>query len=194
MSDTPPKGATPLDDDEAEGLIPDHLATKVQLNAWEQVNIANAVDWLRRRSKNDSILTDHFFKELHRRMFSDTWSWAGRYRWTLKNIGDSPEEISESVRNLIADTEYWIEHDSHGPDEIGARFHHRLVAIHPFPNGNGRHARLLTDALLKQLGSNPFSWGSGSIDDRGGVRDKYIHALQCADDGEYGPLFGFVRS
>ena len=194
MSDALPEGATPLDDDKAEGLLPDHLATKGQLNAWEQVNIANAVDWLGRRSGNDSILTDHFFKELHKRMFSATWSWAGKYRRTLKNIGDLPEEISELVRNLVADTEYWIEHDSYDPDEIGARFHHRLVAIHPFPNGNGRHARLLTDALLRQLGSDPFSWGSGSIDDRGGVRDEYIHALQCADDGEYGPLFGFVRS
>lgn len=194
MSDPLPGRATPLDLDESEGLIPDHLATRVQLNAWEQVNIANAVRWLEQRRSKKSILTIDFLMELHRHMFSDTWEWAGRFRWTMKNIGVSPETIPEHVHNLIADTGYWIDHDSYPAHELAARFHHRLVAIHPFPNGNGRHARLMTDALLGQLGSSPFTWGSGSIDDPGAVRDRYLHALRSADAGDYALLLAFVRS
>ena len=194
MADSLPEGATPLDPDETESLIPDHLSTRAELNAWEQVNIANAVDWLRRRQKSDSVLNMVFLRDLHRQMFSDTWHWAGKFRWTLKTIGVLPEAIAEQIRTLIADARFWIEHDSYPVDEIAMRFHHRLVFIHPFPNGNGRHARLITDALLRELNANSFTWGSSSIDDRGVVRDKYIHALRSADSGDYAPLRAFVRS
>jgi Fic-DOC domain mobile mystery protein B len=194
MPDSLPAGATPLDPDEAEGLLPDHLSTRGELNAWEQVNIVNAVNWLRKRQKSDSVLDLGFLRELHRQMFSATWSWAGEFRWTLKNIGVLPEAIVEQIHNLIADVRYWIEHGSYGVDEMAARFHHRLVAVHPFPNGNGRHARLMTDALLRELNASPFSWGSGSIDHRGAVRDRYIQALRSADSGDYALLLTFVRS
>lgn len=194
MSDSLPSGATPLDPDEAGDLIPGHVSTRGQLNAWEQVNIASALTWLENRRDNDSILTIGFVKGLHRRMFSDTWKWAGTFRWTMKNIGVFPEAITEQLTNLLADTDYWIQHDTYAADEIGVRFHHRLVSIHPFPNGNGRHARLMTDALLRQVSTTPFSWGSGSIDDHGDVRGRYIHALQCADAGDYDRLRDFVRS
>jgi Fic-DOC domain mobile mystery protein B len=170
------------------------VSTRGELNAWEQLNIAKAVDWLRRRRPAESILNIDVLRELHRRMFSDTWNWAGRFRWTLKNIGVPPEAIAEQTYNLLADARYWIERGSFPADEIGCRFHHRLVAIHPFPNGNGRHARLLTDALLREMKVPAFTWGSGSIDDRGEVRDRYIRALRSADLGDHAPLLAFVRS
>ncbi|MFQ5853069.1 MAG: mobile mystery protein B [Candidatus Binatia bacterium] len=194
MLDSLPAGATPLDPDEAEGLIPEHLSTRGELNAWEQVNVAKADNWLRRQQNGRSVLNMGFLRELHRQMFSDTWKWAGKFRWTLKNIGVPPETIPEQTYNLLADTRYWIEHHTYSVDEIAVRFHHRLVAIHPFPNGNGRHGRLMTDALLRKLHAPPFTWGSGSIDDRGAVRDRYIHALRSADSGDYAPLLAFVRS
>jgi len=194
MPDSLPTGATPLDPDEAEGLIPEHLSTRGELNAWEQVNVAKADGWLRRQQSGRSVLNMGLLHELHRQMFSDTWKWAGKFRWTLKNIGGPPEGIPEQTQNLLADTRYWIEHHTYSVDEIAVRFHHRLVAIHPFPNGNGRHGRLMADALLRQLHGPPFTWGSGSIDDRGAVRDRYLHALRSADSGDYAPLLAFVRS
>ncbi len=194
MLDSLPPGATPLDPDEADGLIPEHLSTRAELDAWEQLNISEAIDWLRKRQDSESLLTIDFLRELHRQMFSDTWEWAGKFRWTLKNIGVAPEKIIEQAHDLLADTRYWIENDSYPVDEIAVRFHHRLVSIHPFPNGNGRHGRLMTDALIRETGAPLFTWGSSSIDDRGAVRDRYIRALHSADAGDYAPLLAFVRS
>lgn len=193
-ADDLPAGATPLDPDEAEGLIPDHVSTRGELNAWEQLNIEKGAAWLRTRGRVESLLTQGVLREIHRRMFAATWTWAGRHRQTLKNIGVPPEMIGEQVHTLLDDTRYWIDHDSFSADEIACRFHHRLVSIHPFPNGNGRHARLMTDALIRQLGAETLTWGSGSIDDRGDVRNRYIRAMRSADLGDIAPLLAFVRS
>lgn len=189
-----PHRATPLDPDETEGLIPDHIATRGELNAWELLNIAKGAAWARGRRGVEVLLTQAAVCELHRRMFSDTWNWAGRFRRSLKNIGDPPELIQERLGNLLDDVAYRIRHHTYTADEIGCRFHHRLVAVHPFPNGNGRHARIMTDALLMNLGVEPFSWGSGFIDNEGVVRERYIAALREADGGDYAPLLLFVRS
>jgi Fic-DOC domain mobile mystery protein B len=189
-----PAEALPLDPEETEGLIPDHISTRGELNAWEQLNMAKGAEWLRRRGRAEPLLTEGVLREIHQRMFSETWAWAGRYRQTLKNIGVPPELIVEQVHALLADTRYWIEHASFSTDEIACRFHHRLVAIHPFPNGNGRHARLMTDALIRERGAEPFTWGSGSIDHRGDVRDRYLRALRSADGGDYAPLLKFVQA
>jgi Fic-DOC domain mobile mystery protein B len=194
MPDDLPAGATPLDPEEADGLLPDHLSTRGELNAWEQLNITEAVRWLQRRKSGEPVLTIEFLRELHRRMFSDTWAWAGRFRNTMKNIGVAPEAIAEHIHNLLADVRYWIEHRSYPVDEVACRLHHRLVAIHPFPNGNGRHARLMTDALLHHMGVPPFTWGSGSIDEKGQARERYLHALRSADRGDLSLLLRFVRS
>lgn len=188
-----PDGATPLDPDEAEGLLPDHISTRGELNAWEQLNIVKGAEWIREKAGVQDILTQDTVRELHRRMFSDTWRWAGRFRGSLKNIGVAPEAISERLYNLLADVTYWLEHQTYSLDEIGCRFHHRLVAIHPFPNGNGRHAPIITDALLRALRVVPFSWGSGSIDKPGIVRERYMSSLRAADGEDYSALIRFVR-
>ncbi len=189
-----PQGASPLDPDEAEGLRPPHIATREELNAWEQANILKAGEWLRGRRKASSVLDMNFLRELHKQMFSDTWTWAGTFRKTLKNIGVPPEVVQEHTRHLLDHVQYWLDHDTYPIDEIAARFHHSLTAIHPFPDGNGRHARLMTDLLLRQVGVVPFSWGSVSLDIEGDVRKRYIRALQAADAGDYAPLFAFVRT
>lgn len=188
-----PDDATPLDPDEADGLRPDHISTRRELNAWEQLNIAKGVEWIRNMAIAQ-ILTQATVRELHRRMFSDTWTWAGRFRGTLKSIGVAPELIAEHLHELLADAAHWIEHRTFSVDEIGCRFHHRLVAIHPFPNGNGRHARAITDALLRALGAVPFSWGSASVEVPGLARERYLTSLRLADSGDYSALLQFVRS
>jgi Fic-DOC domain mobile mystery protein B len=189
-----PDGTTALDPDEAAELIPEHLATRADLNAWEQANIAKAADWLAGRRRPGPVASVDFVRELHARMFGATWKWAGSFRKTAKNIGVPAHAIPEQVHNLLNDVRYWIEHKTYNQDEIAARFHHRLVQIHAFPNGNGRHARLMTDELLREQGSKPFTWGSGSIDNEGDVRTRYLEALRRADRGDFRPLFNFVRS
>lgn len=189
-----PEGATPLDPNEAAGLRLTHITTRAELDRWEQENIAEAEAWAFNRAHRD-ILTDGFIKRLHKRMFGHVWRWAGSYRSTGKNIGLPAWQIATELRTLCADCVAWIEHGAYPPDEIAARFHHRLTAIHPFANGNGRHARLMTDILLAHLLKQPrFTWGSGNLVDAGECRQRYISALRAADRYDYGPLLAFVRS
>ena len=146
------------------------------------------------RSRERDFLSEGFVRELHRRMFGNTWRWAGRFRTTGKNIGVDSLQIGVKLRDLLNDTNYWLEHRTYAVDEIAVRFHHRLVAIHPFPNGNGRHARLMTDVLLKRHGATAFAWGGANLESAGGARDRYLAALRTADAGDFAPLRAFVRS
>ena len=189
-----PEGATPLDPNEIEGLLLTHITTRTELDRWEQDNINEALAWLEQRKPKD-ILNESFMKRLHKRMFGNVWKWAGKLRRTEKNLGVPFYEISVEVKKLCDDVEYWIENKTFPDDEIAARFHHRLVFIHLFPNGNGRHARLIADILLENvLAKPPFTWGSGNLAAAGLDRKKYIESLVAADREDYGLLMDFVRS
>jgi len=199
MPDTPDDlyyqsvGATPLDPGEIEGLMPTHLVTRDQLNELEQENIIRAQLWLR-SSRFSKVNTADFLRALHKQMFGQVWRWAGEYRQSGKNIGVDAYQIAVSLKNLCDDVDTWLAFSSYSKLEIAVRFHHRLVFIHLFPNGNGRHARLATDVLLtKQLGEPAFSWGQESIDREGNIRSRYIAALRKADAGDYSALLAFVR-
>ncbi len=187
-----PPGATPLDPDERAGLIPGHITTQGELNEWEQLNIVHGENWARKQRKE--ILDEGFLRRLHQQMFGETWKWAGEFRKSDKNIGVDWLNIGVELKKLLDDTRYQIEHASYPPDEIALRFHHRLVAIHPFPNGNGRHARLMADLLVERLGRPRFTWGSRSLVDAGDTRKRYIAALQAADARDTTPLQAFARS
>jgi len=189
-----PAGATPLDPDEAAGLLPGHIATREQLDEWEAENILEGQHWAAGAARRREILDDAFLRELHRRMFGRTWKWAGTYRSTEKNLGIAPARIAGEVRNLLEDTRARIAGKVAPIDEIAARFHHRLVWIHPFPNGNGRHARLLTDLVLAANGTEPFTWGRGDLEHAGEARERYLAALRAADARDLAPLLEFVRS
>jgi Fic-DOC domain mobile mystery protein B len=190
-------GQTPLEPDEAVGLIPSWIATREDLDKAEEENIARAQIWAAGRTLSPAdVLTDRFIRQLHRRMFGKVWRWAGTYRQSDKNIGTVPHwRIVQDIGQLLGDTAYWIEHRVFSRDEIAIRFHHRLVWIHPFPNGNGRATRLVADLLVEALGGERFSWGIGvAPDDPKRTRDRYIAALQSADRGDYAPLHEFTRS
>ncbi|MBX3664461.1 MAG: mobile mystery protein B [Burkholderiales bacterium] len=193
IGDAHAPGATPLDPDEARGLIPRHIRTQAELNQWEQANVLEGSAWAMRARERD-VLSERFVRELHRRLFGNTWRWAGTFRATGKNIGVDAAQVAVQLRELLENTRYWIEHRIFVLDETAVRFHHRLVAIHPFPNGNGRHARLMTDVLLRRSGAAPFSWGGASLEAVGDARDRYLAALRAADTGNYPPLLDFVRS
>ena len=187
-----PDDATPLTPDERTGLIPSDITYRRELNRAEQENIARAQDWALSRRRD--VLTERFVKDLHGRMFGDVWRWAGDFRTSERNIGIAYYKIPMELRELLADAAAWIEHKAYSPDEITVRFHHRLVRIHPFPNGNGRHSRLMADLLVMQLDRERFTWGSVNLQDAGEVRRRYIDALKAADNHDIGPLLAFARS
>lgn len=187
-----PEGATPLDPDETAALIPSHVTTQGQLNEWEQQNILDGERWAFSR-RNLNPLSLRFCQELHKHMFGRTWQWAGHFRTTEKNIGVDPGLISVRLTELFRNVEVQLEHRSDPIDEIAARFHHGLVSIHPFVNGNGRFSRTMADLLLKSKGEEEFSWGGGNLN-VGEIRNRYILALRAADARDFRPLFAFVRS
>ncbi len=189
-----PEGATPLHRNEMEGLRLTHITNRKELDRWEQDGILVAEAWAFSQ-KRERVLYPDFIRLLHRRMFERVWKWAGEFRQSDKNLGVHVWEIAPHLQRLCEDAEFWLKKKSYPADEAAIRFHHRLVSIHPFPNGNGRHARLMTDILLvKVMGSPRFTWGSGNLVSNGDVRQRYLDALRAADDREYGPLLAFVRS
>jgi len=183
---------TPLSAEEREGLIPSYITLRGELNEAEQANILDAEQWAYARKRD--VLYEKFLNTLHKRMFDRVWQWAGQYRHSGKNVGIEAYRIPMELRQLLDDTRYWIENHTFGLDEIAARFHHKLVWIHCYPNGNGRHARLATDLLLVTQGAKPFSWGSANLVDAGETRQHYIAALRAADNHDLDPLLAFVRS
>lgn len=190
----PGDGATPLGPEELEGLLLTHITTRRELDRWEQDNIAEGEVWAFGR-KHKVILSEGFVRRLHKRMFDNVWRWAGEFRKSDKNIGVPWREVPIQLREVLEDVKVWIDSDTCSADEMATRFHHRLVFIHPFPNGNGRHARTMTDLLLEQVLHSPrFTWGRDNLIDPGGCRRLYIEALQSADEHEYGPLIKFMRS
>lgn len=195
MTSERPYGATPIDVDEAEGLLASHISTRGELDELEEVNVQAGLEWTRRRLlKGEDVLTERFLYALHKRMFGAVWSWAGTVRTTDKNIGVDRFVIRQEVRKLVEDARFWRDQGTYPPDELAVRFHHRLVWIHPFSNGNGRHARMMADLLAEQLGRPPFSWGGRSLTETSQLRRAYIGALRAADGGDLLPLLAFARS
>lgn len=186
---------TTLSPEEEVQLIP-NLATRQELNEWERANILLAYDWAlsSRTLKTQAPLTEAYIRNLHYRMFEQTWKWAGMYRTTEKNIGIAHHLIRDRLAGLLGDTLFWLENKTFEPDEIAVRLHHRMVFIHPFPNGNGRHARLMADVLAKTQGRQLFSWGGAEIMEYSKVRSAYIDALQAADKNDISALLAFARS
>lgn len=190
------EGQTPLDDDEKEGLRIETIATRQELDEFEQQNIEQAVEWTMKRSlKLETILTEDFVQKLHKRMYGDVWAWAGKFRKTDKSIGIDKWQIPTQLKALLDDTKYWIENSTYPPDEIAIRFKHRLVAIHCFPNGNGRHSRLMADILIEKVFKQPvFTWGAANLTKGGDARASYLAAIIVADKGNIEPLMKFSRS
>jgi len=193
-----PDGATPIAEDDLADLIPDFVATRADLNLVEYENIAKALPWARlyaERGGPKRILDYSFVFELHRRMFEDVWRWAGTARRRVTNIGVEPSQISSQTKHALDDAIWWHEHDTFTIDERSARIHRRLVAVHPFRNGNGRCTRLVADLYLVSIAQPAFTWGAGGrLDEGRDARRLYLDALSSADNDDYEPLVRFARS
>ena len=190
-------GQTPIDEDEKEGLLIKTISTRNDLDEFEQYNIEKAIEWsLKNKFKLEKILSEIFLRNVHTRMFGEIWTWAGKFRTTNKNIGVDKYQISIELRNLINDCGYWINNNIYDSDEIVIRFKHRLVQIHLFPNGNGRHSRLCADILISHgLGGSIFTWGGVSLSEKTNIRKEYLSAIYEADNNNnYKPLIKFSRS
>jgi Fic-DOC domain mobile mystery protein B len=190
------EGNTELSEEERLELIPS-LTTRAELNAIERLNINAARVWaMRPRAlQRPDLLTDAFARELHRRMFNQVWRWAGRYRTTEKNLGWEVHRLTEGVRNAFDDAQYWMQHSTYPLHEAAVRLHHQLVAIHPWPNGNGRHSRLIADLLVVSRGGDELTWGArADLMGAGEIRNRYITAIRAADAGDIVPLLNFAKS
>ncbi len=188
-----PDGSTPLDVGEIEGLRFTHITTRGELDQLEQANIVEGMQWLKKQ-KHADILSEGFVRDLHKRLFGQVWQWAGAFRQTEKNIGVDPIQIAIQLRQLLDDTRYWIEHETFPPVDLAVRFHHKLVLIHLFPNGNGRHARIMADAILTKLMDAPaIDWAGGyKLENMSERRNQYIAALRAADKHDFSKLLEFV--
>lgn len=192
LFDEDDKANTPLEAEEREQLIPSYITLRRELNEAEQINIANAAKWLVSRKRD--VLDEKFLRNLHTRMFGQVWKWAGDYRKTPRNIGVEAWRIPMDIAQAIDDAKFWVTNETYSPDEIAVRFSHRLVAIHPFPNGNGRFSRMVGDLLAQQLGQPRFSWGSANLVDPNETRQAYVAALRSADAHDFDALIAFARS
>jgi len=189
-------GQTPLDGDEKEGLLSNSVTTRWELDQLEQLNIEKAIHWtIHRKFGEDQILSEEFIKKLHKRMLGDVWRWAGTFRRSDKNLGVEWTRIGVELKMLLDDTKYWIRNKTYDPDEIAIRFKHKLVKIHCFPNGNGRHSRLMADILIEKVFKREvFSWYGSNMVRPDHIRREYIQAIQQADQGVVGPLLQFARA
>jgi Fic-DOC domain mobile mystery protein B len=191
--DREPEDATSLTPEEREGLIPSHVALRHELNELEQENILFATTWAFSRRRD--LYSEAFARNLHKRMFDRVWDWAGEYRRTDKNIGVPAWQIQTRLRQALDDARYWMTNQTFPADEYALRFHHALVFIHPFPNGNGRWSRLMADLAITALGGQRFSWGAGGdLGEADQTRGAYIQALRAADGHDFSPLIAFARS
>ncbi|MBC7653548.1 MAG: mobile mystery protein B [Oligoflexus sp.] len=187
---------TLLEEEEKEGLKIKSITTQGELDEFEQLNIEKAVEWtIHANLTQEKILTEKFIKDLHKRMYGDVWKWAGKFRKTDKNIGIKWTQISLELKNLIDDTKYWMENRTYSPQEIAIRFKHKIVSIHCFPNGNGRHSRLMADIIIESIfGKEIFSWQQSNMVKPDEKRKEYISALKKADNGNIKPLITFAEN
>lgn len=189
-------GQTPLDENEKEGLKIKSITTQAELDELEQLNIERAVEWtIHSNLKPERILSDKFIKNLHKRMYGDVWKWAGEFRKSNKNIGVEWIKIGVDLKYLLDDAKYWIDNNTFSEEEISIRFKHRLVAIHCFPNGNGRHSRMMADIIIESIfGREIFSWHQSNMIKADDTRKKYITSLKKADNGDIKPLIEFAKN
>ena len=189
-------GQTPLDEDEKEGLLIPTIATREELDEFEQQNIEEAIQWILTRSfKTKTVLTEKFICSLHKRMYGSVWSWAGEFRKTDKNLGIDKWQIPVALKTLCDDAFFWIQNNTYSPEEVAIRFKHRIVSIHCFPNGNGRHSRLMADIIINKIYDlSMFHWGTGDLVHQGDTRSTYLKAVKEADNDLFQSLLEFARS
>jgi Fic-DOC domain mobile mystery protein B len=189
-------GQTPLSEEEQDGLKILSITTREELDEFEQLNIEKAIQWtIGKKIKSDELLSEQFIKDLHRRMYGEVWKWAGSFRNSEKNLGIKSFLIPIQLKQLLDNAAYWYENNIFLPDEMAIRFKHELVSIHCFPNGNGRHSRLMADLIMEKIYGEPIlTWGRSNLVKSSDKRKAYIKAIKMADNHDLQPLISFAKS
>jgi Fic-DOC domain mobile mystery protein B len=189
-------GQTPLNEEEQNGLLIPSITTREELDEFEQLNIEKAIQWtFGKKWKAEQLFSEKFVKDLHKRMYGEVWKWAGAFRESEKNLGIKSYLIPTELKVLLDDAIFWVQNDTYSPDELAIRFKHRLVSIHCFSNGNGRHSRLMADLIMEKLfNATFFSWGSSNLVKATDTRKAYIKAVKMADKQDLQPLIVFAKS
>jgi len=189
-------GQTPLNEEELDGLLIPSITIREELDEFEQLNIEKAIQWtFGKKWKAEQLFSEKFVKDLHKRMYGEVWKWAGAFRESEKNLGIKSYLIPAELKVLLDDALFWVENDTYSPDELAIRFKHRLVSIHCFSNGNGRHSRLMADLIMEKLfNATFFSWGSSNLVKATETRKAYIKAVKMADKQDLQPLIVFAKS
>jgi len=189
-------GQTPLNEEEQNGLLIPSITTREELDEFEQLNIEKAIQWtFGKKWKAEQLFSEKFVKDLHKRMYGEVWKWAGAFRESEKNLGIKSYLIPTELKVLLDDAIFWVQNDTYSPDELAIRFKHRLVSIHCFSNGNGRHSRLMADLIMEKLfNATFFSWGSSNLVKATDTRKAYIKAVKMADKQDVQPLIVFAKS
>ncbi len=199
---TPEYGETPVDDDEAQALTPEILeqlgqsVSKADIFAIEQaieaeVTANTVVKIIEGDLGLSDLLADFFIRDLHRQLYGDIWTWAGKYRQRELNIGIAPESIAAELRTSLQNMLYRFEHTADwDARQFGIAVHAETVRIHPFTDGNGRTTRLLANLifLAAQDGEQlqEYDWDMD--------KDAYISLLRAYDqDRDPRRLADFVR-
>jgi Fic-DOC domain mobile mystery protein B len=189
-------GQTPLNEEEQNGLLIPSITIREELDEFEQLNIEKAIQWtFGKKWKAEQLFSEKFVKDLHKRMYGEVWKWAGAFRESEKNLGIKSYLIPAELKVLLDDAIFWVQNDTYSPDELAIRFKHRLVSIHCFSNGNGRHSRLMADLIMEKLfNATFFSWGSSNLVKATETRKAYIKAVKMADKQDLQPLIVFAKS
>ncbi len=189
-----PEGATPIDD--VSGLLVD-ITTRGELNDAEGLNILTATDWID-KGRIDDLFTVQFYRELHTKMYDQVWSWAGALRsqtGQTTHPGSRPEAVDLDLGRVAMEfhCEWEALNDNSHLLPFISRYHHALVLVHPFNNGNGRWSRLAADAVIQRLaGRPPLTWATDTLVVDSDERKEYIAALQAADTGDFQPLLDYI--
>jgi Fic-DOC domain mobile mystery protein B len=189
-------GQTPLSEEEFDGLKISSITTREELDEFEQLNIEKAIQWsFGKKIQSKDLFSEKFIKDLHKRMYGDVWLWAGSFRNSEKNLGIRSFLIPVQLKQLLDNALFWYENNILTPDEIAVRFKHELVSIHCFPNGNGRHSRLMADLIMEKLYNKSFlTWGSSNLVKATEKRKAYIEAIKMADNLDLTKLILFAKS
>ncbi|MCF6180497.1 mobile mystery protein B [Lutibacter sp.] len=189
-------GQTPLNEEEQEGLKIAVITTREELDEFEQLNIEKAIHWtIGKKIKPEQLFSEKFIKDLHKKMYGDVWKWAGEFRTSEKNIGVKSYLIATQLKQLLDDASFWVKNNTYNAEELAIRFKHRLVSIHCFANGNGRHSRLMADLIMEKIyHKNFFSWGGTNLVKATKTRENYIKAIKKADKQDISQLIAFAKS
>lgn len=126
------------------------------------------------------VFDSRLILDLHHIVFGNLYLWAGKWRNVVTNIGIDVGKIPYAIAEYADHVNYMKNAAMDREGLVNCLFytHHRYTQIHPFNNGNGRTARLITDLVANMNGYQNIQL---YVRDAGAERENYKAALKAAD-------------